>query len=123
MIEYLIIFLIILLLIILSIIMNFPLITFDVFSKFINNDIVFLRKSDTDKDRIGLFVLKELDEGEEVIKYLDKNNLISYFGSCVVELTNEKKTNCVLRKKSDGYYLVSNKKILKGEELIIKRLN
>jgi hypothetical protein len=104
----------------LFLIKNFPDIIFKLCKEILGNDKLYIKKSILNREKIGLYSNIKIERGIEIIKYLDKGNHVTYFGNFINESKNKMVTNCYLRKKDDGYYLLSNREIMCNEELIIQ---
>ena len=85
----------------------------------LNDDIVYIKKSELNTLKLGLYSNKKIERNTEIIKYLNRGNQITYFGDFINESEDKIIGNCYLRKKKDGYYLISNREINNNEELII----
>ena len=72
------------------------------------------------KNILGLYSSINIDKNMEIIKFIDNNNSVTYFGNFILESKNKLITNCSLRKKIDGYYLIAKENIASNEELIIE---
>jgi hypothetical protein len=79
---------------------------------------VYIKCSELDNSKLGLFLLDDIEAKKEIIKYMDNYEILSYFGTIVN--INPKKYNCKLKEIDESYYLISDKKIKKNDELIIK---
>ena len=98
----------------------FPDIIFKLCKEILCNDKVYIKKSILNRERMGLYLNIKVERGIEIIKYLDKKKHVTNLGNFINESKDKKITNCYLRKKADGYYLLSNREIMCNEELIIQ---